>query len=136
MPPYTPKILPDADLAEIERHVRTLPIGRPASAIAQLRVFAAPAAAAAPQPDPARSAQKPADLPIGKKLYGQTCAMCHGANREGGIGPDLRGEARKRGLAATINLIVNPPVKMPKLSPNPLSRDQVRQVATYVREGR
>jgi cytochrome c oxidase cbb3-type subunit 3 len=49
----------------------------------QMAIEAAPAAAA-----PEASSAEP-DLAAGQKTYATTCAMCHGADGKGGIGPDL-----------------------------------------------
>jgi len=52
----------------------------------QASAVAAPAAAARV------TAPAMADPAAGQKIFATTCAMCHGAHGEGGIGPDLRGE--------------------------------------------
>jgi cytochrome c oxidase cbb3-type subunit III len=57
----------------------------------QASAAAAPAAAARVT-SPAK-----ADPAAGQKIFATTCAMCHGANGEGGIGPDLRGELKYGG---------------------------------------
>lgn len=47
---------------------------------------------AAPAPEPAKEEQPAvatAAQPDGAALYGQRCAMCHGADAKGGMGPDL-----------------------------------------------
>ena len=71
----------------------------------------------------------------GKQLYAENCASCHGANGEGGVGPNLHGIATKKSLDATVAFIENPSGGiMPKLYPSPLSAAQVQEVATYIRE--
>jgi cytochrome c oxidase cbb3-type subunit III len=51
-----------------------------------------PAAALSPaeQPEEAATvAAKPESVPDGAAIYAQRCAMCHGGDAKGGIGPDL-----------------------------------------------
>ena len=35
------------------------------------------------------------DAAAGKAIYGSSCAGCHGANGEGGVGPKLAGQSAK-----------------------------------------
>ena len=136
MPAYTIKILSEDDLAAIEEHVRTFDAPKPASQIPLLARYEAgrtPGLRSEARTGAAGAAPEPASIVLGKQLYVRSCAACHGAARDGGTGPDLRNEARKRDLAATVNVIVNPPPRMPNLSPSPLSRDQVRHIAAYIR---
>jgi mono/diheme cytochrome c family protein len=69
----------------------------------------------------------------GKKLYAANCASCHGATgTEGGVGPSLKGEKKKKNQAATVAWIKNPKAPMPKLFPSPLSAKDVADIAAYV----
>jgi len=49
-------------------------------------------AAAAPAAGTETAAPVKADPEAGKILFASNCAVCHGANAEGGIGPNLHGE--------------------------------------------
>jgi ubiquinol-cytochrome c reductase cytochrome c subunit len=118
MPAYTSKIISGEAIGLLMRYVRSLPQGRPPSAIPLLAPYVANLAA---------------DPSTGGQLYLAHCAACHGARRDGGVGPDLRQEAAKRDAAATLWLLLNPPPRMPKLSPNPLAVEQMRSIAVYVR---
>ena len=122
MPPYTARILSEADLGRIERFIRSLQAGRPYTAVRAL-------AKAAESGARTMTAKTAAD---GEALYQRNCAACHGATREGGIAPSLVNESKKRDAAAIAALILNPPAGMPKLSPDPLSKDEVDAVAGFV----
>ncbi len=78
-------------------------------------------------------AVSPQSSAIGKQLFAANCAACHGANGEGGAGPNLHGIATRKSLADTIAFIENPSGAMPKLYPDTLSATQVQEVATYIR---
>ncbi len=68
----------------------------------------------------------------GAEIYGKICANCHGGNGEGSIGPALKGLAARMDLAKTIQWIENPSAKMPKLYPELLNEQAVKNVAAYV----
>jgi mono/diheme cytochrome c family protein len=69
----------------------------------------------------------------GAQVFAAHCATCHGANGEGGVGPNLHGIATRKTLAQTIAFIENPSGGiMPKLYPSQLTEAQVQQVAGYV----
>jgi len=69
----------------------------------------------------------------GKALFATNCSTCHGATGvEGGVGPSLRGESRRKDLDATIVWIHHPQPPMPALYPSPLTADEVVDIATYV----
>lgn len=146
MPIYSGKILPDADLASIYSYVAALPPPRAASAIPLLAEFLgerpryAPAASAKVVPSSAGPDTRTVKTSMssdahgeGAQLFARNCASCHGAQMQGGYGPKLRGEAAKRTPAETLALLLDPPAGMPKLSPDPLSRDQMQAIASYVR---
>lgn len=98
-------------------------------------------AAATPAATPATSAQAAAtpapqpteNLQAGQRLYAANCAACHGANGNGGVGPNLHRLAAKMSLDRTVAYIKNPTAPMPRLYPRTLSEAQVRQIAAYVR---
>lgn len=90
------------------------------------------AAGAAPAAAPAATAAGPSSAE-GAEIFTAHCAMCHGANGEGGVGPNLRGIATRKTLAQTVAFIENPSGGvMPKLYPSQLTEAQVQQVATYI----
>ncbi|MCC6710165.1 MAG: PQQ-binding-like beta-propeller repeat protein [Gammaproteobacteria bacterium] len=73
----------------------------------------------------------------GAEIYGKICANCHGGNGEGVNGPALKGLATRMDEAMTIAWIKDPTAKkpgamMPKLYPEPLSEQAVKNVAAYV----
>jgi len=81
------------------------------------------------------SAAEPAvgNVERGKALFATNCSTCHGATGvEGGVGPSLRGESRRKDLDATIVWIHHPQPPMPALYPSPLTADEVVDIATYV----
>lgn len=118
MPAYSPKIISDDAVGLLIRYLRSIPEGRPPSAIPLLAPYVA---------------TRSADLPTGRQLYLAHCAACHGLRGEGGVGPDLRQEAAKRDATATLRLLLDPPPRMPKLSPTPLAAEQIQAIATYIR---
>ncbi len=70
----------------------------------------------------------------GRRLYGQVCQACHGA--DGNMLADHKlGNLKARGdLAATIAYIKDPKAPMPKMFPDLLDEKSVTDVATWVHE--
>jgi mono/diheme cytochrome c family protein len=69
----------------------------------------------------------------GQALFEAHCSMCHGATGlQGGVGPSLRDESRRKDLDATIVWIHHPQAPMPVLYPTPLTADDVVDIASYV----
>ncbi len=71
---------------------------------------------------------------VGAKIFTTNCSTCHGATgREGGpVGPSLRDENARMDFGATVSWIEDPQPPMPKLYPQLLTDQQVRDVAAYV----
>ncbi len=67
-------------------------------------------------------------------VFGRNCAVCHGAHGEGAAGLTLVGIRQKLDFAATIHWIKNPSAKMPRPFPPTLNEQDVRDVATHVRQ--
>jgi mono/diheme cytochrome c family protein len=88
---------------------------------AYIRTFGSPGAAPGAAPEG------------GAQVFAAHCAMCHGANGEGGVGPNLHGIATRKTLAQTVAFIENPSGGiMPKLYPSQITEAQVQQVAAYI----
>ena len=68
----------------------------------------------------------------GSSIYSKICSACHGSGGEGGLGPSLKGLAKRQNLDKTIEWIKNPSSKMPKLYPSPLDEASVKAVAAHV----
>jgi mono/diheme cytochrome c family protein len=68
----------------------------------------------------------------GREIFAANCASCHGANAQGGMGPNLHGEKRRKNYQQAIAWIKNPAPPMTKLYPSPLSDSDVADVAAYV----
>jgi len=69
----------------------------------------------------------------GATLFGQYCSACHGPSGEGRSGPALRGVSGQPGHPGVAEAIKRPPGRvMPTLYPDPLSQDDVLDVASYV----
>jgi len=84
---------------------------------------------------PASSAGGPVvgNVTNGAAIFTTNCSTCHGATGvEGGVGPSLRGESRRKDLNATIVWIHHPQPPMPTLYPSPLTAAEVVDVASYV----
>ncbi|WBX83762.1 PQQ-binding-like beta-propeller repeat protein [Sphingosinicella microcystinivorans] len=80
-----------------------------------------PAAAAQTQPSPSIA-----------PLFAQTCAQCHGAAGEGGIGPALRNIAPPKTVEEIAQIIRTPPPGMPHLYPDTLTASDVDDLAVFV----
>ena len=81
----------------------------------------------------AGNAQSTGNAAAGKKIFAANCSACHGATgAEGGVGPSLKNETKKKNFAAIVAWIKNPQPPMPKLYPSPLSATDVNNVAAYV----
>jgi polar amino acid transport system substrate-binding protein len=77
-----------------------------------------------------------AQAAAGAKLYASTCAQCHGANLEGGVGPALRGPNLQR-LAQKTKLTVGDffqflALQMPLNAPASLPKDQYASIMAYI----
>jgi len=74
------------------------------------------------------------DATVGAKLFTTNCATCHGTTgREGGsVGPSLRNEKSRMDFGGTVSWIEDPQPPMPKLYPQFLTEQQVRDLAAYV----
>jgi mono/diheme cytochrome c family protein len=71
----------------------------------------------------------------GRQVFSAACARCHGATgTEGGVGPSLRDEKKRKNYVQTYAWIKNPDPPMPKLYPAPLDDQAVRDVAAYVQK--
>jgi cytochrome c551 len=69
--------------------------------------------------------------PDGAAIYSANCAVCHGADGSGGVGPDLRGIGQMHTVDELIQVITNGRGAMPAWRDR-LSAAQIRAVATYV----
>jgi ubiquinol-cytochrome c reductase cytochrome c subunit len=125
MPPYHKGALSDADLQAIANYTASMMASVALARIPQLTRLL-PKATSAPMATTA-----PANL-LGATLFKTNCAGCHGATGAGGIGPSLLEEGHTRSVALIEAFILQPPAKMPKLSPDPIPEAQVRPLAEYV----
>jgi mono/diheme cytochrome c family protein len=81
----------------------------------------------------ARASLVMGDPARGKQVFSAVCASCHGpTGAEGGIGPSLTKENKRKDYAQTIAWIKNPEPPMRKLYPAPLDEHAVDDVAAYV----
>ncbi len=135
MPAYGRAVLPDADLVAIAAYLHSLPTPQSAATIPLLAnyvVASRPAQNAAAASNVRLAANTAPAGGSGKAAYLQNCSGCHGANKEGGVGPNLQAEGQVRDSAAVAKLIMAPPPGMPKLYPQPLNDAQVKAIAGYV----
>lgn len=138
MPAYSARILPGESVALLSAYLHSIAPGRAAGEIPQLARFlgggpAAPRPVAAAAKRPAVPANLPRPNPAGQALYRAHCAACHGADRQGVVGPRLDREAKVRSFDATLRILLSPPPGMPKLSPRPLSVEQMKAIAEFIR---
>lgn len=132
MPLYRPAVLSDADIASIAAYLHSLPAPRSAAQIPLLAGYAGGArlqnASFATEKSPPASSGA-ASAGTGKAAFAEHCAGCHGADRQGGVGPSLQAEGQKRNADAVAQIIKAPPPGMPKL---PLSDAEVSAIASFV----
>lgn len=73
------------------------------------------------------------DKKAGAAVFAANCASCHGPEGAGGdVAPSLRDESRRMNFETVASWIEDPQPPMPKLYPQQLSDQQVRDVAAYV----
>jgi len=126
MPPYRQAALPDQEVVAVRAFLVSLPAPRDPATIPLLAPLVRAAAAG-----PARAAPAPGAA-AGKALFGRHCAMCHGAELQGGVGPALRDEGGKHSLAEIQQILRAPPAPMPKLYPGTIKDADVAAIAAYV----
>ncbi|MCW5717843.1 MAG: cytochrome c [Bauldia sp.] len=80
---------------------------------------------------PAR-AQAPAPAVDGAEVFASSCAGCHGASGEGGLGPQLAGNADLANSALVVNQILFGGEIMPAFAPM-LTDEQIVAVSNYIR---
>lgn len=90
-------------------------------------------AAAAQQPGGAQTEALLAQLKSeGQEVYARTCASCHGAQGQGGVGAALTNNSRLQNAALIVEAIVKGVGYMPPVGAN-LSNREIAAVATFVR---
>ena len=95
----------------------------------------------AAEPAPAKQPEQtsavavaPESAPDAAAIYAQRCAMCHGAEAEGGIGPDLTEEEYHFGKseeAVTVSITDGRPNGMPAFG-NQLSQAEIKALVDYL----
>lgn len=71
----------------------------------------------------------------GKVLMGQSCALCHGQNFKGGLGPTLAGVVDAKGEQYVIDILNNGGTTMtPIAKDNNWTEDQVKSVIEAMKE--
>lgn len=79
-------------------------------------------------------ALKAAQLAHGQQLFAQNCSGCHGPNGEGATGPSLKGLKGRRPYGGIVEWIEDPKTTlMPRLYPNPLDDQAVRDITAFIR---
>ncbi len=86
---------------------------------------------------PADSAGPAADMALGQSVFEANCAVCHGQNGEGGVGPQLGGGAAVANFpdpADQIAVVTDGRAAMPAWGSS-LSEEEIAAVVAYEREG-
>jgi alcohol dehydrogenase (cytochrome c) len=97
-----------------------------ASGIPSVVIYALPQAESAGGADPG-------DPDKGRRLFGAICAGCHGESGTGdGGGPDLTALSSRYTYAGLLRFLRDPAPPMPRLYPDTLPEQDVRDVARYV----
>jgi alcohol dehydrogenase (cytochrome c) len=91
---------------------------------------AAPVAAAARAAEPARNAANGADIENGRRVFTETCVICHGEDGRGGHGGGAPLD-QANDLATVVGVVSGGRNAMPPLA-TLLSEEQIRDVAAYV----
>ncbi len=72
------------------------------------------------------------DAKHGKAIFAENCAVCHGAKAEGGLGPALKAESKRKTPEQIRAQIMDPRPPMAKLFPSVLNEKDVDDVVAYV----
>jgi alcohol dehydrogenase (cytochrome c) len=82
------------------------------------------------------AAKAPSITPVqvGKNLYAENCAGCHGGDRSGGAGPALTRLHTRLSVDKTIQAIQFPKGVMPALYPSLLSSTDVERIAMFLHQ--
>jgi mono/diheme cytochrome c family protein len=73
------------------------------------------------------------DTTRGRALFVAQCAACHDVTGvEGGVGPSLKNERKRKSHAQVVASIEHPQPPMPKLYPAPLSDADVEDLVRYI----
>jgi mono/diheme cytochrome c family protein len=131
MPAFDANAVTDKNIADIAAYLVSLGPKAPVGAASTAAVSTtAPAASTSSAPQAAASGA--GDPLHGRQIFTANCVACHGANAQGGIGPNLHGERTRKNTAAAIAFIKDPISPMPKLYPAVLTEKDVEDVAAYV----
>lgn len=87
---------------------------------------------ALPDAAPSGPLDDPGDADKGRRLFNATCVGCHGEGGAGGGGPALTGVSQRHRYEDLVKFIEHPRAPMPKVYPDPLSAQDVRDVARYL----
>jgi mono/diheme cytochrome c family protein len=106
MPAYSSLILPDKDAANIYAYLVSIPTGKSASDISQLRGFASGSSAGGLT---TKGNAPASNTTLGETVYAANCSSCHGAGGMGlpGAFPPLANNADVTGPANKVIAIVN-----------------------------
>jgi polar amino acid transport system substrate-binding protein len=78
----------------------------------------------------------PSQVSAGAKAFSQSCAQCHGARLEGGVGPALTGpnfETLSKKVGASVgDIFTYMATNMPFNAPGSLSHDQYVEIMAYI----
>ena len=89
-------------------------------------------AAFADDAKPSGDAKPLADAKHGRALFGEHCSACHGAKGEGGMGPSLKDELKRKSADQIRAQVMRPEPPMAKLYPSVLSDKDVEDVVAFV----
>ena len=133
MPAFSAKLLPPQDMAPLLAYVRALAPGRPAAQIPLLARYVAASPGAPVERIAPAWIERGVRAQEGRRLYVADCSACHGAERQGVIGPNLQSVGTRFSDLQVLHILLAPPPGMPKLSPQPLSVADMRKIAAYIR---
>lgn len=129
MPPFSEKILSNAEIAQIHAYLDAIPPNPRSDSIALLNGGTSQRNSTA-EDSPAPSTNDHTHR--GASIYAANCAACHGPNGEGGVGPSLIDISHRLSIEGIESRIREPSGVMPKLYPDRLDGKDVQDVARYV----
>ena len=127
MPAFAPNLVSDDDLKKLVEYIESLSSKTTAGPVSSQSPSSTkpsePAASMSSEMAPARASTE-----AGKALYQTNCALCHGANGQGGPAPGLVGAASDY----VTEKVRKPTGAMPAFPDNVLSADDLKKLSDYI----
>lgn len=76
----------------------------------------------------------PPEIELGGAAYRRSCALCHGPEGQGGVGPPLAGNSNLQNVQFVLDRILHGTSRMPAFG-NRLTAEQIAEIASFERSG-